>query len=84
MIEKEMRSIGDKRSKRYQLLRKRRDGQKARMLMKLGRTSKEREINLIDDVINKLVSETQAVLTGPKREAFNRDLVRALKKIRSQ
>ena len=83
MIEKEMRSIGDSRSKRYQLLRKRRDGQKARMLMKLGRTSKEREISMINDVINKLVSETQSVLAGPKREAFNRDLVRALKKIRA-
>ena len=52
--------------------------------MKLGRTSKEKEINLMSDVIKTLVSETQAVLTGAKRDAFNRDLVKALKKIQKQ
>lgn len=84
LIEAEMKNIGDSRDKRYQLLRKRRDGQKARMQMKLGRTSKEMEINLMSDVIKTLVSETQAVLTGAKRDAFNRDLVKALRKIQKQ
>ena len=84
LIEAEMKSIGDNRNKRYQLLRKRRDGQKARMQMKLGMTSKEKEINLMSDVIKTLVSETQAVLTGAKRDAFNGDLVKALRRIQQQ
>ena len=50
-IEAEMKSINDCRNKRYQLLRKRRDGQKARMQMKLGKASKEKQISLLNDVI---------------------------------
>ena len=80
-MEEEMSAIGDHKSKRYQLLRKRRDGQKSRMRNKLGHSTKLREIALIEDVIKSVVSGTQACLRGAELDAFNRQLSKALKKL---
>ena len=48
---------------------------------KLKLKSREQRINLINDVMKAIISETQAKLSDSKRLAFNRDLVKALKKM---
>ena len=80
-LEAEMKSIGVPSNKRYQILRKRRDGQKYRMEDKLKLNSLEQRINLINDVMKAVISETQATLSDSKRLAFKRDLAKALKKM---
>ena len=66
-----MSAIGDTKSKQYQLLRKQKDAQKTRMRKMMASKGNVDEIRMLTDVVNMLLSETQACLSGEKRANFN-------------
>ena len=76
-----MQRIGDHKDVRYQRLRKQKAAQRARMKKKSELNNKTRRIQMFDDAIRMLISETEAVLHGAKKRAFQKDLVAALKKL---
>ena len=65
-------------------MRKRRDGQVARMRQKLGRKQRKSEIEFLNDVLTMMLTETYALLNQSNLQAFKRDTVKALKKLHEE
>ena len=78
-ITSEMEAIGDYKNKRYQLLRKRRDGLNHRMKQKLNDRFQGDAFDLLKEVTRSILDQSRHLMTDKKRKAFNRELVKALK-----